>query len=200
MDPWLLTTTTNGAYSRSASRCRPLRRLLLNHVHLDLDEVWECHTLRRNVESGYAITLRACDWRRILLFIHTAMVEFRGRVGPGARCGIRRKLSIGFRKRCGGTVEDHPMIGGCDNEHEGDSDNEAHELAELALEQVFVDAQNHDRDRRFTIARKLLFTKTFKQLITRPSPNALTKFALDLINDEFKSTSVNLAQCGQAFM
>lgn len=92
------------------------------------------------------------------------------------------------------------MIGGCDNEHEGDSDNEAHELAELALEQVFVDAQNHDRDRRFTIARKLLFTKTFKQLITRPSPNALTKFALDLINDEFKSTSVNLAQCGQAFM
>ena len=123
-----------------------------------------------------------------------------GQVGLGTLCGIRRKLSIGFRKRCLGTVGDHPKIGGCDNEQEGDSDNKAQKLVESALKQVFVDALNHDRDLRFTIARKFLFTKTFKQLITRPSPNALTKLALDLVNNECKCTYLNLAQCGQAFM
>ena len=92
----------------------------------------------------------------------------------------------------------HRLVGD-DNEHEGIS-NKAQELAETALKRVFVDAVDYLQDPTLANSRKLLFTETFKQLITRPLPNALTKFALDLINVELKSTSVDLVQCGQAYM
>lgn len=61
-------------------------------------------------------------------------------------------------------------------------------------------ALHHNVDPTLTNKRKLLFTETFKQLLTRPSPNALTKFALDLINIQLKAAFVKLMQCGQAHM
>jgi hypothetical protein len=88
---------------------------------------------------------------------------------------------------------------GNDNEHEGSS-NEVRELPETALKHVFVDALNYSLDPTLTNKSKLLFTETFKQLFTRPSPNALTKFALDLVNNEFKAAFVTLVQRGQVYM
>ena len=86
-----------------------------------------------------------------------------------------------------------------DNEHEGFSD-EVRESPETALKQVLVGALDYTLDPTFTNKTKLLFTKAFKQLLTRPSPNALTKFALDLVNVELKAASVNLVQYGQTHM
>jgi hypothetical protein len=88
---------------------------------------------------------------------------------------------------------------GDDNEHEGSSD-EVRELPETALKQVLVDALNYTLDQMLTDKRKLSFANTFKQLLTRPLPDVLTKFALDLINIELKAASVNLMQCGQAYI
>jgi hypothetical protein len=88
---------------------------------------------------------------------------------------------------------------GNDNEHEGPSDK-TRELPETALTQVLTDALNFSLDPMLPIKRRLLFTETFAQFLTRPSPNALTQFALDLVNAEFKVTSENLVQCGQEYM
>ena len=95
-------------------------------------------------------------------------------------------------------VTRRPVVGD-NNEHEGPS-NEVRKLVEKALQQVLVGALHHNVDPTLTNKRKLLFTETFKQLLTRPSPNALTKFALDLINVELKAASANLVQCGHAYM
>jgi hypothetical protein len=86
-----------------------------------------------------------------------------------------------------------------DNKHEGSS-NEVWELPETTLKQVLVDALEYTLDQTLTDKRKLSFAKTSKQLITRPSPDALTKFTLDLINVELKAASMNLVQCGQAYI
>jgi len=60
-----------------------------------------------------------------------------------------------------------------DNEHEGSSD-EVRELRETVLKQVLVGALDYTLDQTFTDKIKLSFVKTFTQLLTRPSLNALT--------------------------
>jgi hypothetical protein len=84
---------------------------------------------------------------------------------------------------------------GDDNEHDGSSD-EVRKLRKTALKQVLVGALIYTLDQTLADKIKLSFVKTFTQLLTRPSLDALTKFALDLINVEIKVASINLVQCG----